>query len=73
MNSKDSEPFFPPAVTAPEGAPNVLLVMLDDVGFGATSAFGGIIERPRLDALAAEGLRYNRFHTPPSVPPRARP
>ncbi|MCE2749136.1 MAG: arylsulfatase [Rhodobacter sp.] len=63
LNSKDSEPFFPPAVTAPEGAPNVLLVMLDDVGFGATSAFGGIIETPRLDALAAEGLRYNRFHT----------
>jgi arylsulfatase A-like enzyme len=63
LNSKDSVAAFPRPVTAPEGAPNVLLVMLDDVGFGATSTFGGIIETPRLDALAAEGLRYNRFHT----------
>lgn len=63
LNSKDSVAAFPQAVTAPDGAPNVLLVMLDDVGFGATSAFGGIIDTPNLDALAAEGLRYNRFHT----------
>ena len=63
LNSKDSVAAFPRPVTAPEGAPNVLLVMLDDVGFGASSAFGGIIDTPNLDALAAEGLRFNRFHT----------
>ena len=63
LNSKDSKAAFPRPVTAPEGAPNVLLVMLDDVGFGASSTFGGIIDTPRLDALAADGLRFNRFHT----------
>jgi len=48
---------------APEGAPNVVVVLLDDVGFGAAGTFGGPIETPHLDALAREGLRYNRFHT----------
>jgi arylsulfatase len=47
----------------PEGAPNVLIVLLDDVGFGAASTFGGAIETPHLDTLARGGLRYNRFHT----------
>ena len=61
LNSKESVAAFPRPVTAPEGAPNVLLVMLDDVGFGASSAFGGIIATPNLDALAAEGLRFTRF------------
>lgn len=51
----------PPA--PPKGAPNVLIVLLDDVGFGQTSTFGGLIPTPNLDKLAAEGLRYNRFHT----------
>ncbi|WP_116367941.1 arylsulfatase [Parahaliea mediterranea] len=50
-------------VSAPEGAPNVVVVLLDDVGFGAASTFGGPAETPGMDALAAEGLRYNRFHT----------
>ena len=50
-------------VRAPEGAPNVLIVMTDDVGFGATSTFGGPIPTPNLDQLAAKGLRYTRFHT----------
>lgn len=59
----DSTPAFPAPVTAPAGAPNVLLVLTDDVGFGAASTFGGPIPTPRLDALANEGLRYNRFHT----------
>ena len=63
LNSKESVAAFPRPVTAPEGAPNVVLVLLDDVGFGASSAFGGIIDTPSLDALAAEGLRFNRFHT----------
>lgn len=48
---------------APAGAPNIVIVLLDDVGFGATSAFGGPVPTPALDALAQTGLRYNRFHT----------
>ena len=50
-------------VKAPEGAPNVVIVLIDDIGFGASSAFGGPIHMPTLDKMAAEGLRYNRFHT----------
>ena len=49
--------------TAPKGAPNVILILLDDVGFGAASTFGGPVATPAFDKLAAEGLRYNRFHT----------
>ncbi len=59
-----SEP--PPVIeltTAPEGAPNVVLVLLDDVGFGAASTFGGPVQTPALEALSDDGLRYNRFHT----------
>lgn len=48
---------------APDGAPNIVVVMLDDVGFGASSVFGGPVATPTLEALAGEGLRYNRFHT----------
>jgi arylsulfatase A-like enzyme len=62
-NAADSEPDFPQLVRAPRGAPNVLVIMSDDVGFGATSTFGGSIETPTFDRLAKEGLRYNRFHT----------
>src|SRR5262249_8479852 len=51
-----------PARTAPAGAPNVLIVLLDDAGYGQTSTFGGLIPTPTLDALAANGLRYTRFH-----------
>jgi arylsulfatase A-like enzyme len=51
------------AVTAPAGAPNVVVVLLDDIGFGQSSAFGGPVHMPTLDKLAAEGLRYNNFHT----------
>jgi len=54
---------FPPPPMAPEGAPNVLLIMTDDVGFGAASTFGGPIPTPTFDALARAGLRYNEFHT----------
>jgi len=50
-------------VRAPKGAPNVVVVLLDDIGFGHSSAFGGPIHMPRLDKLAATGLRYNNFHT----------
>jgi len=57
-----STPDWPKLITAPKGAPNVLLVLLDDVGFGATSITGGPIAAPALDRLAHEGLRYNNFH-----------
>lgn len=50
-------------VKAPESAPNVVIVLIDDVGFGATTTFGGPINTPTLDKLAAQGLRYNNFHT----------
>ncbi len=59
----DSKSDFPQPVPALKGAPNVLLIMTDDVGFGASSTFGGPIPTPAFDALAARGLRYNRFHT----------
>lgn len=51
------------SVKAPDGAPNVVVVLIDDMGFGASSAFGGPINMPNLERLAANGLRYNRFHT----------
>ncbi|HEY1124737.1 MAG TPA: arylsulfatase [Sphingobium sp.] len=54
---------FPKPKMAPRNAPNVLLIMTDDVGFGSTSTFGGPIPTPVFDALAARGLRYNAFHT----------
>lgn len=53
----------PAAARAPAGAPNVVVVLLDDVGFGAAATFGGPVVTPTLDQLAGEGLRYNRFHT----------
>lgn len=49
--------------SAPKGAPDIVVVLLDDVGFGATSTFGGPVETPALERLAKQGLRYNRFHT----------
>jgi arylsulfatase A-like enzyme len=59
----DSEAEVIALPTAPAGAPNVLLVLLDDVGFGQTSTFGGPAKTPTLQRLADQGLRYNRFHT----------
>src|SRR5262249_10181475 len=61
--ASDSTPDFPKSVAAPEGAPNILLIMTDDTGFGAASTFGGPIPTPTLDLLAKSGLRYNEFHT----------
>jgi len=61
---KESDPpRFPQPVRAPEDAPNVVLILLDDTGFGQYATFGGGIPSPTMDRLAAEGLRYNRFHT----------
>ncbi len=60
----DSDPpQFPQPVQAPKGAPNVVLILLDDTGFGQYSTFGGGIPSPTIQRLADEGLRYNRFHT----------
>jgi arylsulfatase len=58
--SSTQRPAKPPA--APAGAPNVLVILLDDAGYGQTSTFGGLIPTPTLDALAANGLRFTRFH-----------
>jgi arylsulfatase len=64
-DAKDPDSKFPPIepLRPPAGAPNVLVILLDDVGFGATSAFGGPCHAPNLDKLASDGLKYNRFHT----------
>jgi arylsulfatase len=64
-DAKDPDTSFPPIepLRPPAGAPNVLIVMLDDVGFGASSAFGGPCATPTAERLAENGLRYNRFHT----------
>ncbi len=59
-NATKPEPFN---VEAPAGAPNVVIVLIDDIGFGATTPFGGAIETPTFDRLARNGLRFNRFHT----------
>ena len=64
-DAKDPATSFPPIepLRPPEGAPNVLVVLLDDVGFAASSAFGGPVNTPVAERLAADGLKYNRFHT----------
>jgi arylsulfatase len=64
-DAKDSATRFPPIreLRPPRGAPNVLVVLLDDVGFAASSAFGGVINTPTAERLATAGLKFNRFHT----------
>jgi arylsulfatase A-like enzyme len=59
----ESKEYWPEPVKAPAGAPNIVWILLDDVGFGASTAFGGLIETPTFDALANNGLRYTNFHT----------
>ena len=65
FDAKDPASKFPPIerLRPPKGAPNVLIVLIDDVGFGATSAFGGPCQTPTAEKLAAGGLKFNRFHT----------
>ncbi len=63
LTAQDSVKDFPKEVTAPEGAPNILIILTDDVGFGASSTFGGPIPTPTMDRLANTGLRYTQFHT----------
>jgi arylsulfatase len=64
-DANDPDTKFPPIepLRPPKGAPNVLIILLDDVGFGASSAFGGPIHTPTAERLAANGLKYTRFHT----------
>lgn len=63
-NINESDPIaWPIEISAPKGAPNVLLIMTDDVGFGATETFGGAIPTPTYDKLAKHGLKYNNFYT----------
>ena len=64
-DAKDPATSFPPItpLRPPDGAPNVVVVMIDDAGFGSSSVFGGPCQTPNIKKLANEGLRYNRFHT----------
>ncbi|HXK24564.1 MAG TPA: arylsulfatase [Myxococcota bacterium] len=62
-NAAQSTPWWPPRVVPPKGAPNVLLIMTDDAGYGVSSTFGGVIPTPALDRIAANGLRYTNFNS----------
>ena len=64
-DAKDPDTCYPPIepLRPPKNAPNVLIILIDDTGFGASSAFGGPIHTPTAERLAAGGLRYTRFHT----------
>jgi len=63
LNAPQSKPAWPARVVPPKDAPNILLIMTDDVGFGAPSTFGGVIPTPALERIAANGLRYTNFHS----------
>ena len=63
LNAAKSRPGWPARVVPPKGAPNILLIMTDDVGFSAPSTFGGVIPTPTLDRIATNGLRYTNFHS----------
>ena len=64
-DARDPETKYPPIeqLRPPKGAPNVLVILIDDAGFGSSSAFGGPCATPNIERLAADGLKYNRFHT----------
>jgi arylsulfatase A-like enzyme len=62
-NATDSTPWWPPTVAPPKRAPNILLIMTDDSGYGVPSTFGGVIPTPSLDRIAQNGLRYTQFHS----------
>ena len=63
LRADQSTPDFPQPVQAPKGAPNIVVVLLDDVGYGASSTFGGPVNTPTLERVAQDGLRYTNFHT----------
>src|SRR5215831_19450615 len=62
-NAAQSTPYWPMRVVPPKGAPNILLIMTDDTGFGVTSTFGGVVPTPTLDRIAANGLRFTNFNS----------
>jgi arylsulfatase len=62
-NVLQSTPYWPPRVVAPEGAPNILLIITDDAGYGVAGTFGGVIPTPAMDRIADNGLRYTHFHS----------
>ena len=62
-SATDSKPWWPPRVVPPKGAPNVLLIMTDDQGYGVHGTFGGVIPTPAMDRIATAGLRYTQFHS----------
>ena len=62
-DARDSKPCWAPRIVPPKGAPNVLLIMTDDAGFGVSSSFGGVIPTPALDRIANNGLRYTNFNS----------
>lgn len=63
LDAKDSTPAWPARVVPPKGAPNILLIMTDDAGYGVSGTFGGVIPTPALDRIASMGLRYTQFHS----------
>ena len=62
-DAKDSKPYWPPSVVPPKSAPNVLLIMTDDQGYGVSGTFGGVVPTPAMDRVANAGLRYTQFHS----------
>ena len=63
LAAAQSKPWWPPRVVPPKGAPNVLLIMTDDQGYGVSGTFGGVIPTPALDRVAKAGLRYTQFNS----------
>src|SRR5258706_1853608 len=61
--ASESKPWWAPRIVPPKGAPNVLLIMTDDVGYGAPGTFGGVVPTPAMDRIAQSGLRYTDFHS----------
>lgn len=69
LDVRNTKPPVPFNVEAPENAPNVVIVLIDDLGFGATSTYGGPIKTPTMDVLASNGLQCNNFHSTALCPP----
>jgi arylsulfatase A-like enzyme len=63
LSARDSKPFWPARIVPPKGAPNILLIMTDDQGYGVSGTFGGVIPTPAMDRIAKMGLRYTQFHS----------
>jgi arylsulfatase len=63
LSAQDSKPYWPPQIVPPKGAPNILLIMTDDQGYGVSGTFGGVIPTPTMDHIAQIGLRYTQFHS----------